>query len=83
MGLNSRCCCCGRLINAEYRYCIGCERKRLKVYGDCIAGGMAEVEARIKVDSVYPCRYPDKDIVFDRLGRAYELRGDRWIRKRS
>lgn len=78
------CVCCGRRVNEGYRFCIGCERKRVRVYGDCVAGGLSEEQARQKVELVYPCRFAAQvapQAIVDKSGRRYVFNGKAWIRE--
>lgn len=50
----NRCRCCGRPIKEDYLFCIGCDRKRMKIFNDCIGSGMSVFDARAKVDGIYP-----------------------------
>jgi hypothetical protein len=52
-----RCVCCGYPIKAGYKYCLGCHRKRTKVYDDCIAAGKSEEWSRERVNVVYPEKF--------------------------
>lgn len=51
------CCCCGRPIKADYEFCIGCERKRLKVIESMVRAGYRYSDAVRKADESYPRRY--------------------------
>jgi len=51
------CRCCGRKIKVQYQFCIGCERKRAKVYGDCVRAGMDSYSAAQRVNTVYPLMF--------------------------
>lgn len=53
----SRCRCCGRRIKSDYSFCIGCERKRMKILNACIGVGMSYIDAMAKVNSIYPENY--------------------------
>ena len=54
----SFCSCCGHGIKGiGYRLCLGCKRKRDKVYSDCIAAGKSAEWAKVKSESVYPEKY--------------------------
>lgn len=54
---SGQCRCCGRRIKSEYLFCIGCERKRMKVYNDCVGAGMSVYDAHGKVEAAYPQIY--------------------------
>ena len=49
-----KCLCCGRSIDGDYEFCIGCNKKRWKVYNDCIGAGLSLVKARARVEVCYP-----------------------------
>lgn len=51
------CVCCGRSIAREYRFCIPCDRKRMKVIDSCVGAGMSITDARSKADYSYPQLY--------------------------
>jgi hypothetical protein len=63
------CLCCGRRINGNYVFCISCERNRMKVKGDCLAGGMCEREAEVKVNEVYPLWFAVPDVSLSVVGQ--------------
>ena len=53
--VKSGCCrCCGRHIKDSYMFCVGCERKRAKIIGDCVGAGMSIPDARAKAEAAYP-----------------------------
>jgi hypothetical protein len=56
------CLCCGRMINGNYVFCIPCERKRMRVKGDCLAAGMSDHDAESRVNEVYPLRFAVPDV---------------------
>jgi hypothetical protein len=53
----AKCRCCGHKVKPEYKFCLGCYRKRKKVLDDCLGAGMDEGLARAKVDSAYPEKF--------------------------
>jgi hypothetical protein len=91
----SVCLCCGRRVKADYQFCIGCERKRFKVYSDCVGAGLSVEAAKAKVECVYPRRYSDSDApkvssdkcssakgeFYDRSGHRYLFTGQGWRRE--
>ena len=52
-----RCVCCGHSIRGTFRLCLGCQRKRDKIYDDCIASGRCDEWSRERVNIVYPEKY--------------------------
>ena len=52
-----KCRCCGHKVKVGYQFCLGCYRKRMKVYDDCKGAGLSEDLAREKVDGAYPLRF--------------------------
>jgi hypothetical protein len=57
----SVCLCCGRSIKPEYMFCVGCERKRMKVFNDSIGAGLSSVDAWGVVGKVYPVKFKQED----------------------
>jgi hypothetical protein len=51
------CGICGRRIKEQYELCVGCERKWMRVYGDCLKGGMNHCDATRRANEVYPRRF--------------------------
>lgn len=49
-----KCRCCGRRIKVCYGFCIGCERKRMKIVNDCVGAGMTHSDAWAKAEAAYP-----------------------------
>lgn len=48
------CRACGHKVKLGYVLCLGCYRKRDKIFKDCRAAGMPEEWALLKADAVYP-----------------------------
>lgn len=84
------CLCCGRSIKDDYTFCIPCERKRMKVMGDCLGAGLSAVDAKRVVERVYPVRGAGagkvvergvEKVLFDKGGQGYVLQGNAWVRR--
>ena len=80
MTVNDQCERCERGVNPGYRLCIGCERRCMKVYDDCIRAGLSDHDANCRVEEAYPSRVVGVDVVRDRSGRRFELHDGLWRR---